>query len=201
MAIDIRIRIDLTPRQKKIMRIAVVTGTVIGAIGIGVAIAAPLQLTWIQSGQQVSASSLLDNMNELNRRTILTTDAGVSFSVGATKFCGTSPATTTGAISYNGAMGYAAAKAMCQASTGCNTSPTAHMCSTEELERSMQLGMAPSTGWYSSGAFATWGSMTAYVQDCTGWTKQDNGEFGLQWAATQPTPSACGTAQPVLCCD
>ena len=41
MPIDIRIQIDLSPRQKRVIRSAVVAGAVIGALGLGVAIAAP----------------------------------------------------------------------------------------------------------------------------------------------------------------
>src|SRR5271166_5764383 len=97
MAIDIQIHIDLNERQKRIMRAAVVVGTVIGALGIGIAVAAPLQTTWIATGQPVSASSLLSNMNELNRRTIAT-NGGASYSVGATLLCGTTSTNFSGDI-------------------------------------------------------------------------------------------------------
>jgi hypothetical protein len=65
MPIDIRIHIDLTERQKKIMRAAVVGGTVIAALGIGIAIAAPIDTTWIQDGGVLSASSLSTDLDGL----------------------------------------------------------------------------------------------------------------------------------------
>jgi hypothetical protein len=202
MAVDIRIHIDLTERQKRIMRAAVVAGTVIAALGIGIAMAAPIDTTWIASGQPISASALASNINELNRRTVLTVGA-TSYSVGATKYCGTGPVAMTGAVTYNNATGYAATKAMCEASTGCGTSATAHMCSAEEIVRSFSLGLTLPGGWYSTGGDiygATYNSI-----DCDGWTLATSGQVGMTAGGSAGSPAfgvaACAGSNPVLCCD
>jgi hypothetical protein len=108
MGIDIKINIDFTARQKKIVRAAVVTGAVVAALGVGIAIAAPIDVTWIGNGKPVSAASLGANISELNRRTIATSN-GVSYSVGATVYCGSTAAAQSGAFTFTGALpGYPA---------------------------------------------------------------------------------------------
>ncbi len=56
---------QLSPRQKRVIRAAVVTGASIAALGIGVAIAAPIDTTWVRAGKPVAASSLKDNLDGL----------------------------------------------------------------------------------------------------------------------------------------
>ena len=125
---------------RKALAYGVPTMVVLGVAAV--VIAAPVQ--W-------GASEML-TLVKMNAITVVTTDAG-SYSVGATKYCGTGPTNTTGAISYNGATGYAGAKAMCQASSGCGSSATAHMCTTEELARSAQMEIAIPDGWYSGAIY------------------------------------------------
>jgi hypothetical protein len=200
MPIDIRIRIDLSPRQKRVMRAAVVGGTVIAALGLGVALATVPNS--FSSGQSVSANSMNQNFTYLDSkaRFVAALDGG-QYSVGATHFCGIGPTNTTGAISYSGMTGYAGAKAICAAATGCGPSATAHMCTGEELARSAQLGITPPTGWYST---YTWlitsgaGGAASVQSDCIGWTSTTAmGALG----GAGPTVAACSTSEPVLCCD
>jgi hypothetical protein len=200
MPIDIRIRIDLSPGQKRMMRAAVVAGAVIGALGLGVALATVPNS--FSSGQAVSASSMNQNFTYLDSkaRFVAVIDGG-QYSVGATHFCGTGPTNTTGAISYSGVTGYAGAKAMCGAATGCGSSATAHMCTGEELARSAQLGINPPSGWYAT---YTWlitsgaGGAANVQSDCIGWTSTTAmGAIG----GTGPTVVSCSTSEPVLCCD
>lgn len=66
MAIDIRIQIDLSARQKRIIRGAVVAGSVIGALGIGVAIAMPKHT--FTSGTPIKATEMNDNFVDLDTR-------------------------------------------------------------------------------------------------------------------------------------
>jgi hypothetical protein len=198
MSIDIRINIDLAPWQKRLIRAGVVTGAVIAALGIGIALATPH--VW-KTSDPLNATDL----NGLNVVTVGT----VSYSVGATKFCGESPTSTTGSFSYNsGALtGYQAAKAICQTSTGCNASATAHMCSAEEMVRSSQLGVTvPGQGWYSTGTYATQGAGPV-VDDCYGWTAAAAGDDGAIWSPGAPSGAgdatilSCATTTPILCCD
>jgi hypothetical protein len=130
---------------------------------------------------------------------------GASYSVGATLYCGTSPSSYTGNITYNNGQpltGYFAAKAICQTSSGCGSSLTAHMCTGEELVRSASLGTSlPSGVWYSSGAAAQVPS--GYVGDCNGWTSTANA--GSEWTAGSspngPDYQNCSVSQPIACCD
>jgi hypothetical protein len=137
-----------------------------------------------------------DDLNGLN----VVTKGGVKYSVGATTYCGTGTA-TTGAISApNGKNGYAGAKALCEASAGCGASQTAHQCSSEELLRSIQMGIAVPNGWYS-GLYAA-----SSVSDCQGWSVAGTGTAGPMWlvpSSGPPFPSYtnCSVSNPVLCCD
>ncbi|MEP7125836.1 MAG: hypothetical protein ABJE95_33200 [Byssovorax sp.] len=65
MPINIRVQIDLSPRQKRIIRTAVVAGAVIGAFGVGVAVAAPKKF---MSGQPIVAADMNANFGELDTR-------------------------------------------------------------------------------------------------------------------------------------
>ncbi len=57
MTIDIKIRIDLSPRQRRIVRWAIVSGAVIGALGLGVALAQTTPPTFT-SGEMLAATDL-----------------------------------------------------------------------------------------------------------------------------------------------
>jgi hypothetical protein len=199
MGIEIKINIDFTARQKKIVRAAVVMGAVIGALGVGIAIAAPIDTTWISGGAQVSATSLKSDLDGLQTqitagRFVVTIDGG-QYSVGATAYCGSTAQTVGDMSGLGGPMGYAGAKQACQN----KCSPAAHMCSAEELTRSAQLGIFPSTGWYASGVGHT--SNTQTVTDCDGWTTSATYSGGVYQPQGDPGYEACSIANPVLCCD
>lgn len=66
MPIDIRIQIDLTARQKHVIRNAVVSGVVLASVGLGVVIAAPKH-TFI-AGTAISASKMNENFVDLDSR-------------------------------------------------------------------------------------------------------------------------------------
>jgi hypothetical protein len=192
MGIDIRINIDLAPWQKRLIRMGVVTGSFIAAIGIGIVLASPQQWT---TGQPLTAT-------DINKLAVIS-NGTTQQSVGATQYCGTS-APTNGAISFNGLTGYAAAKAMCQASTGCGSSATAHMCSPEEVTRTLQLGASVGNGgWYTAGMYVPVPTESASVSDCSGWTSNTTATLGPTVAGTPPTPSFenCSNMANILCCD
>lgn len=193
MGINIDVRIDLTPKQKKLIRAAVVTGSVIGALGVGLAVAAPHQ--WKASDPL--AATDLNGLNVVS----YTTDAGVktSYSVGATKFCGITPVTTTGAVVFATVTGYPGTKKACENVASCGTSPTAHMCTTEEMVRSTQLGIPTASGWISSGVAVN------TISDCLAWTNSTINVAGAAWTITAsgPVPNSvsCNAMSPILCCD
>src|SRR5437879_4383506 len=66
MPIRVPIEFDFTPRQQRIVRSAVVTGVVLGALGIGVVFAAPPHT--LAAGDALRASHLNDNFNDLDAR-------------------------------------------------------------------------------------------------------------------------------------
>lgn len=193
MGIHIDVRIDLTPKQKKVIRAAVVTGCVIGALGIGIAVAAPHQ--W-KSNDPLAAADL-NGLNVVS----YTSDAGTttSYSVGATKYCGITPVTTTGAVVYATVTGYPGAKKACENVASCGNSPTAHMCTAEELVRSTQLGVPTASGWISSGIAG------GTIADCLGWTNGTISWSGAAWlnGASGPVSNSvsCNASSPILCCD
>jgi hypothetical protein len=66
MPINVQISIDLGPRQKRMLRAALVAGGVIGALGLGVAIAAPAHTFTART--PISASQMNDNFVDLDAR-------------------------------------------------------------------------------------------------------------------------------------
>ena len=203
MGIEIRIKIDLTPWQKKLVRGAVVTGAVIAALGIGVALAGPIDTTWIVQGNPLTAAQLKSDLDGLQTQVAAlqafqaqaTADGG--YSLGAT-YCGMTAA-TTGALSGPGSLtGYASAKGQCQGVAAC--SPTAaHMCTADELIRTRALGIAAPNGWYSNAAYAYYPGPEPYA-DCDGWTSSSNQPYGPVWNSS-PSQDDCAATQSILCCN
>jgi hypothetical protein len=201
MGINIQIQIDFTPKQKKIVRVAVVSGAVVGALGLGLAVASPHQ--W-KTSDPLTATDL-NGLNVVS----YTSDAGTSsYSVGATKFCAATSASYTGNMG-----GFVGAKQACQ--TACSTN-TAHMCTSEEIARSNSLGINLSHSgawWYATTTLS--GTQTTYFGNCGGfctavpdWTLTANdcnsnnysygGTIGSQGGVNF---SLCSDSNPIACCD
>jgi hypothetical protein len=206
-----RIRIyvvELSPRAKFNLVVA-------GAFALLSAMALPADAMVPHSfsnGQTLSATDMNDDFNGLDTRvstleTFTTTGTKVveirgpgnkKWSLGAT-YCGVTPG------SYNGSLGgYATAKSLCESVTGC--SPSAHMCTSEELVRTYQMGVTFSTeGWYSQGAWAYWSTTGSnYMNDCAGWTSTLTNSYGPVWnymSSPSPSGDACNLTHPVICCD
>jgi hypothetical protein len=193
--------VDLSARQKKIIRAGVVTGAVIAALGLGLAIAAPHQ--W-STNDPLKATDL----NGLNVVSYASDAGTASYSVGATKFCGATTTTFTGALG-----GYAGAKQQCQGT--CST-PTAHMCLTDELIRSQALGVDLSTvsGWYAAGGYVLTSAPAGFIQsDCggsgttaAGYTQTTSNDpsytlYGAVWEGNEFDSEKCTTSHPIMCCD
>jgi hypothetical protein len=129
------------------------------------------------------------------------------YSTGAT-YCGATDA-TDGSFTWSFTVplptphqvfvsGYMAGKALCERVTTCGAA--AHVCSSEELARSAQLGMlsaAPPQAWFGGGA-----------SDCYGWT-QGVTINGAVWmnnppgsipAAYGPSSAICSASLPIACC-
>lgn len=205
MSIHVDVRLNLSERQKRIVRAAVVSGAVLASLGIGLAVAAPIDTTWVVSGQPIPASSLKGNLDGLQQQITkpVLSKNGKQYSLAAT-YCGKT-APTNGQITNR----YAGAKALCEAVPACGNSASAHMCTNEEMIRSTQLGLAIDPGWYSVAEHSTWFGCSNYqcassqnVTDCDGWSVTYGDYYGMVWqAGGYPRQVACNNSQPILCCD
>ena len=185
----IEIKIDVTRETAR--RIAVVSTTLI-AVGVGAAVYAnQIRFT---AGETLTAANLNNNFDELYAKAAKpsVTVSGKSISLGAV-YCGSTAAKYTG--SQVG--GYEGAKAKCEATC---SSTTAHLCTREELMRSLAVGVAAvKTTQYSYSAGTP---TTDNSNDCIGWTS-DLGHAGLLFSGNIGLipGSDCGTAYPLTCCD
>lgn len=185
--IKIEIRID----RATVRRSIVVGGTLILFAAIGAAVAVPVTFS---DGNVLTASQLNANFGNLEQRMAaaekrLTGDGKYSLGAG---FCGATSTSTAGNLG-----GYPAGKTLCQ--TTCGNSSTAHMCTTEEVLRTVSTGVTLPYGWYSSGAFQ--GASGSTQHDCQQWTSSNGAEMGSAYLVYGLFTSYCSTVQPVLCCD
>ena len=168
---------------------------------LGLAAAVPYTFT---TGDILSSKAVNANFADLDSRLasgrfVTTNDAGVSYSTGFTTYCGKS-ASVTGAFASGAKVGFAAAKAQCESVPGC--SPSAHMCTSEEIVRTSQMGYPTGNGWFSTGT--TNGAASAPINDCQGWRVGDGTQQGSLWTGTGSEFVGwigCNTAEPILCCD
>jgi hypothetical protein len=127
-------------------------------------------------------------------RPILTKN-GRQYSLDAT-YCGSTTA-TIGTFNSGTHQGYLAAKDLCESVADCNQSPSAHMCTSEEIVRSMQVADVVPWGWYSTGTRAS--LAVAPIDDCHSWS--DNGTGAGAWWAGFAGSEPCSVPEPILCCD
>jgi hypothetical protein len=66
MSINVNISVDLGPRQKRLLRAALLTGGIVGALGLGIVVAAPRHT--FTAGTPISASQMNDNFADLDSR-------------------------------------------------------------------------------------------------------------------------------------
>lgn len=119
---------------------------------------------------------------------------------GLPAYCGAT-STTPGNLSGVGGsgVGHAKARAACQTVSACGA--TGHLCSAEELGRSLQLGASVPVGWYSGMA-----NETGAGGDCSGWTSNSvsyNGPVLDSNATTggrEANSHGCSGTWPLLCC-
>ncbi len=98
MNIDIKIHLDLSPRQRRILRAAVVASVVAAAMAVGVASAAPIDVSWIDASKPVSATQLKNDFMTIESRLGAVESKGFVGSIkfqGATCSHGISPLSAT----------------------------------------------------------------------------------------------------------
>jgi hypothetical protein len=169
------------------------------AFGSGV-VAAP---ETFNAGDTLSASKINANFKESNDRLTKLEkqiNGNAKYASGAV-FCKATLGATPGDMSgLGGAKGYAGAKAACQVT--CDNSATAHMCTSEELLRSVSMGIPLKEGWYASGVYGS-------GADCAGFSYAGSGSGPYWYVPPQPGPnqfeqpssSTCSANRAVLCCD
>ncbi len=172
--------------------------TLVALTGAGAAWA-DAQLHVFQANDVLTASDLNNNFQALRA----TTANGVQYSNMGT-FCGLSPA-QQGQITYQGLSGYRGAKRLCEVSCG---QQTAHLCTTEEVVRHMQMdgtfagapdGGGPSGAWYATG-IDVFGNI-GHMRDCTGFTSTGGESLYWDMVARFSSNVTCATSLPLLCCN
>jgi len=162
----------------------------------------------------LSASSINGLFNDLDGRMKILESAPKIGTV-----CGFSIATNGNLQDPSGATGYRAAKLICEAVTACGSSSLAHMCSSEEFTRSLQVGAVPASNshgaWVSnpSGVTALYdtGQPVYDSSDCFGWTSGtaifsgmafwDYGNTGAaNWKPYYGSNVSCDKEYYVACC-
>jgi hypothetical protein len=204
--------LEIPPRVK---RWGVQVGIPVVALGIAAVAYAGTPLHSWGSAELLTANDLNGNFSNLQGQ-ITALQSGVTalqafqtqatsngaYSLGAT-YCGAT-APTQGAFSGPGQWtGYASARVQCEAVSGCSATAS-HMCTTEELIRTKQLGGAITTGgWYSSALIGDY-STTASVDDCVQWTSVTAANLGSTWdPALGPSWDFCSRSggHTILCCN
>lgn len=186
------IDLEIPPRVKRwVLRIGI---PVAALLLMSVIAYASLPKTW-STGDPLTAADLNGNFAALDKkaRFVGSTDAGVSYSVGFTTYCGSTTQTTPSLG------GYVLAKAACQAA--CGGSGSAHLCSTEETLRSVEVGLSVPSGWIQQGNPIASGSYQ--IQDCEGFQTAQVASYGAYWASlvSEMSMITCNTAMSALCCD
>lgn len=186
--------IELSPAAKRTLALGVAA-----AIMLATTLRADANVpNMFNTGDVLSAQKMNANFADIDawRGHPVVAVGGAKFSLGAA-YCGLSTA-TTGQITSGGKTSYAAGKALCETTCG---SPSAHMCTSDELVRSMAAGIVePSarTSWYAAG-FSPSGTNT---DDCSGWTGATSGRYGPMWYyGTFTGVGDCSSANDVACCD
>ncbi len=107
-------------------------------------------------------------------------------------FCGTT------ASKYDGNLGgYTGARSLCQTACG---SAKAHMCTNDEVVRSLQLGISID-GWYSTGVSVVIPGTTLIIHDeCFGWTSNQSALQGPHSGGSMVGYTPCNIALNVACC-
>ena len=206
---EIVIRLRFPRRLSKPALVVAALAVVVGGAAVYAATANPLTLDNHPANSVLSSATLNGNFSAIQTAVralqtqvasgrLVATINSKQFSVGATRYCGATPT----ASPFSGNIGgYGTAKAQCE--TACSSS-SAHMCTSEELVRSVAVGITVATGWYAAGLKDAdqSGTNTANNQDCRGWTSISSNDVGPLWSGTAPNTNNCGTSTNViLCCD
>lgn len=197
------IRIEIVIDRASARRLLIVGGIIAVLASAGAVLAVPKTY---QDGDTLTAADLNQNFSNLEARvmTIETfksraTQAG-KYSVGAA-YCGSTTVTPGDLSGISGTgSGYVKAKAACEAVTVCSV--TAHVCTEEEIYRSVSTGNAPPDGWIMAnlGVTASGGYKST---GCNAFTTNSSSYNGWFWSSSLGSfsPLSCQSGTPLLCCD
>ena len=188
----------------RLTRIALIIGVPL-ALAAGpqaVALALTLPKTFAQS-DPVSAAEINANFKTLAdgvtaleaKKTVTVTLNGMQYSVGATAYVG-------GTQGYMGAdiQGYTGAKRKCEAAFP--SRPGVHMCTTEELARTAQVGIVvPNASWYAAATRVGRDANSGVTNDCFGWTDSSAGNYSAVAVTVGFSVGTCNQLLPIACCD
>jgi hypothetical protein len=230
MGIEIHIQLGLTPWQRKLVRWGVVAGVVLACLGAGLAVGGTAarqpttdldetlnrlqaEVTALQTFQTEATADAGYFANLQSQITTIQTSqaqatATEGYSLGAT-YCGVTRTPTEGSFRVPGdpLTGYAAAKSQCEEVSTCSRT-AAHMCTADDLLRTVQRGRHVSLGtntaaWYASGVQGQ-GTASVVANDCGGWTTSSGNAYGSSWTVSGGRDSssltACRAVLPILCC-
>jgi hypothetical protein len=178
------------------------------AIGGGAYAFSGFTLTNPKDGDQLSAAMLAANFdaikakvtelqNAIDKPIYTNATTGKSYSLNA-RYCG-STAATTGAVADGALTGIPATKSLWQ--KACGASPSAHMCTTNEVQRHIATGgTVPGTSWYTAGMWTYDGAHV--INDCVSWTSAAATALGpVSYTADPAHDDLCSNPFPILCCD
>jgi hypothetical protein len=190
--------LELSTRAKRIAAAAAIPLLVLGG---GAVAYANVPHTW-KDGDVLRAEDLNEDF-EAHERQVSAVESHITLDGGyelAATYCGRTPSTAGDLSAFHAAgTGYVKARAQCQVTC---SSAAAHMCTSEEMLRSLQLGkeLGSGAGWYASGAYAVYGTSNQVIADCAGLTSAKNTDLGLIVSDGQPAVQDCNLPIPVMCC-
>ncbi len=200
---DFHVRID-APRagiRRFVLFIAVPIAMVLVTAFVARAMGKDDDLSWIASGQKVSATSFHTVLNDIQGR-LDTLENAPAPQVNLPVFCA-----ATATLYDGGPGGYRMASLHCQDmndAQGCGGASSAHMCTAQELLHTvMTMGDAAiqTEGWYSTGVFSINAAQSSSpIQDCGGWQSNSSMQAGPDWASGTPQWSTCNNKHSILCC-
>jgi hypothetical protein len=173
----------------------------------------PVSVGSIKANNAAITSKVTELQNAIQKPVYTNPSTGKTYSLFAS-YCG-STATTTGAVTDGALSGIPATKSLCE--KACSNSPSAHMCTTLEVQRFLATGGTfPARGWYSAGLWTSdvLGGGAApgarVITDCNSWTDATPptagspamGVEGPVAYVNDPAHGAfCNSSYPLLCCD
>jgi len=197
MRVRFHIEFELSPRQKRL-----IVGGIAATVLLGGTIVWASVPNVFKDGDPLSAQTMNDNFTALDQRlskveTVTakaSADAGYAFGA---SYCGSSGVTKADLSGVSGTgTGYVKARAQCQ--TTCS-SPGAHLCTSDEVSRSAQLGVTVPNGWYSSVSYF---ASSAPGNECSGFTDGTSTTWQASWwVGGTPSADYCNQSHALLCCD